>query len=95
MTDINKIVQGFPHPTIPPIMGAPIDQMIIYVNTSLSSNSTSIHSNRGTGTLGYLFFAALPNTYRTQVGVDFLPPTNLGATAHVPIGSTELQISTI
>ena len=53
-TAIDNIVDGFPFPTIPPIVGTPAYNTIAKVNLKLSSNSASVQSNLGCGTLGLL-----------------------------------------
>ena len=50
-TYIDKIVDGFPFPTIPPIFGTPTYNIIAEFNFKLNSNSASVQSNLGCGTL--------------------------------------------
>ena len=53
-TTIEKIVDGFPFPTILPIVGTPSYNTIAEVNLKLNSNFASIQSNLGCGTLGLI-----------------------------------------
>ena len=48
-TTIDKIVDGFPSPTIPPIIGTPTYNTITEVNLKLNSNSAYVQSKLGEG----------------------------------------------
>ena len=52
---IEKIVDGFPFPTINPIVGTPDYKSIADIHLKLNSNAASVKSNIGCGTLGILF----------------------------------------
>ena len=95
MSDIDKIIQGFPNPSIPPIIGIPTYYTLKEVNILLSANASSVHSNRGNGALGHLFLTIRPNTYRTIAGIAFAPPVNPGVTMTIPPGSTGPQIAAL
>ena len=95
MSDIDKIVQGFPNPTIPQIIGIPTYYTLKEVNLLISANASSIHSNRGNGALGHLSLTVRPNTYQTIAGVAFDPPVNPGATMTIPGGSSGPQIAAL
>ena len=64
-TVINKIVDGFPFPTIPPIVGTPTYNTIAEVNLKLNPNAASVQSNLGCGTLGLLQLTVSPAVYNT------------------------------
>ena len=64
-TAIEKIVDSFPFPTIPPIVGTPTYNTIAEVNLKLNSNSASVQSNLGCGTLGLLQLTVSPAVYNT------------------------------
>ena len=81
-TAINKIVDGFPLPTIPPIIGTPTYNTIAEVNLKLSSNSASVQSNLGCGTLGLLQLTVSPAVYNTLSVTSFVVTVNPGS---VPI----------
>ena len=59
-TSIDKIVDGFPFPTIPPIVGTPTYNTISEVNLKLNSNSAYVQSNLVYGTLGLLQLTVSP-----------------------------------
>ena len=50
-TVIDKIVDGFPFPTIFPIDEAPNYEIIVKVHLKLKFNAASVQSNLGCGTL--------------------------------------------
>ena len=62
-TAIDKIVEGFHFPTIPPIVGTPSYNTIAEVNLKLNSNSASVKSNLGCGTLGLLQLTVSTTAY--------------------------------
>ena len=55
----------FPFPEIPPIVGNPTYNTIAEVNLKLNSNSPSVESNLGCGTLGLLQITVSPAVYST------------------------------
>ena len=57
---IDKIVDVFSSPTIPPIDGTPTYNTITEVNLKLNSNSASVQSKLGCGTLGLLQLTTSP-----------------------------------
>ena len=71
MPDIDKIVEGFPHPTINPIMGIPTYESISEVHIKLNSNAASVHSELGNGTLGLPALTVTPAVHNTLAGVPF------------------------
>ena len=64
-TAIDKIVDGFTFPTIPPIVGTRTYNTIAEVNLKLNSNSASVQSNLGCGTLGLLKLTVSFSVYNT------------------------------
>ena len=78
-TAINKIVDGFPFPTISPIIGSPNYETISEVHLKLNSNSASVQSNLGCGTLGLLQLIVSPAVYATFSATAFIVPVNPGA----------------
>ena len=93
MPDIDKIVEGFPHPTIKPIIGIPTYESISEMHIKLNSNAASVHSELGNGALGLLALTVTPTVYNTLAGVPFKPPENPGQTFLIPPGSTAAQSS--
>ena len=53
-TAIDKIVDSFTSPMIPPIVGMPTYNTITKVNLKLNSNAASVQSNLGCSTLSLL-----------------------------------------
>ena len=78
-TAIYKIVDGFPFPTIPPIVGTPTYNTIAEVNLKLNSNTSSDQSNLGCGTLGLLQLTVSPAAYNTLLSIAFIAPVKPGS----------------
>ena len=85
---IAKIVDGFPFPTIPPIVGVPNYEIIAELHMKLNSNSASVQSNLGDGTLGLLSLTVSDAVYNTLSNTPFVAPANPGAAPNIPDGST-------
>ena len=94
-TDIDKIVEGFPHPTIVPIHGLPTFETIAELNLQLNANAASVQSNLGDGQLGLLFLTVTPEEYNLLSNTVFVPPPNPGNAPVLPGGATGPQISAI
>ena len=92
-TAIDKIVDGFPFPTIPPIVGTPTYNTIAEVNLKLNSNSASLQSNLGCGTLGLLPLTVSRAVYNTLSVTPFVVPVNPGSVIIIPANSTGAQIN--
>ena len=88
-----KIVDGFPFPTINPIIGTPDYESIAEIHLKLNSNDVSVHSNLGCGTLDLLFLTVSPAVYATLSTTGFVPPVNPGPEPSIPTGSTGAVIS--
>ena len=95
MPDIDKIVEGFPHPTITPIIGIPTYESISEIHIRLNSNAASVHSELGNGALGLLALTVTPSVYNTLAGVAFVPPGNPGQNFTIPPGATGHQIAAL
>ena len=59
-SSINKIVEGFPFPTIYLIIGVPDYASISEMHMKLNSNAVLVQSNLGCGTLGLLYLTVSP-----------------------------------
>ena len=92
-TAINKIVDGFPFPTIPPIIVTPTYNTIAEVNLKLNSNAASVQSNLGCGTLSLLQLTVSPALYNTLSITAFVVPVNPGSAPDIPANSTVAQIT--
>jgi hypothetical protein len=93
--NIDKLIDGFPHPMIPPIIRIPTNEAITKLNLQLNANTASMQSNLGNGQLGLLALTISPSIYNTFSAVAFVPPANPGTTSNIPGGATGLQISAI
>jgi hypothetical protein len=92
-TSIDKIVDGFPHPTIAPIIGTPTYESIAELNFQLNANAASVQSNLGDGQLGLLALTVLPAVYNTLSATIFVHPTNSGTIPTIPPGATAAATS--
>ena len=92
-TAINKIVHGFPFTTIPPIVGTPTYNTIAEVNLKLNSNSTSVQSNLGCGTIGLIQLTVPPAVYNILLSTAFIVTVNPGSVPIIPANSTVAQIT--
>ena len=92
-TDINKIMDGFPFPTIPPIVGTPTYNTITEVNLKLNSNNASVQSNLGCVTLGLLQLTISTDVYNNLSVTAFFLLVNPGSAPDIPDKSTGAQIT--
>jgi len=89
---IDKIVDGFPFPTIPSIAGVPTYETLAELHSQLNSNAASVQSNLGNGELGHLFLTVSPAVYNTLSDTPAVPPENPGPDAIIPNGATRSVI---
>ena len=92
-TAIDKIMDGFPFPTIAPIVGTPTYNTISEVSLKLNSNSASVHSYLGCGTLGLLQLTVLPVVYNTLSVTTFVIPISPCSSPDIPANSTGAKIT--
>ena len=92
-TAIGKIVDDFPFPTIPPIVGTPTYYTIAEVNLKLNSNSASVQSNLGCGTFGLLQLTVSPAVNNTLSSIAFITTVNPGSVPIIPANSTGAKIN--
>jgi len=85
---IDKIVDGFPHPNIAPIVGIPTYESIAELNLQLNANAASVQSNLGNGQLGLLALTVSPTVFNTLSAVAFVHPVNPGTNPVIPPGAT-------
>jgi hypothetical protein len=86
--NVDTIVDGFPHTTIPPIMGMPNYASIAEVNLRLNANAASVQSNLGNGTLGLLALTVSPAVYTNLSNTAFVVPVNPGPQPVIPAQAT-------
>ena len=94
-SSIEKIVDGFPFPTIDPIIGTTDYESIADFHLKLNSNAVSVQSNLGCGTLGLLFLTVSPAVYTTLSTTVFVLPVNPVPEPIVPTGSTSAAIANL
>ena len=92
-SSIKKIVDGFPFPTIDPIIGTLDYESIADIHLKLNSNAASVQSNLGCGKLGLLFLTVSPAVYATLSTTTFVPPVNPGPEPIIPTGLTSAVIA--
>ena len=92
---VDSIVEGFPFPTVNPIVGEPNYESIAALHQQLNSNAASVQSHLGNGVLGLLYLTVSPAVYANLSAVPFLPPVNPGPTPIIPDRSTVPTTSTI
>ena len=92
-SSIEKIVDGFPFPTMEPIIGTPYYESIADIHLKLNYIAASVQFNLGCGTLGLLFLTVLPAVYATLSTTEFVPPVNPGPKPSISTGSTGAVIS--
>ncbi len=80
MISPNKIVENFPHKTIPPIVGQPTYESIRDMHLQMNENCISVHSNLGNGQLGHLGITVTQAVYNTLSALPFVAPINPGST---------------
>ena len=87
-SSIEKIVDGFPFPTIDPTIVTPDYESITDIHLKINSNAASVQSNLGCGTLGLLFLTVSPAVYATLSRTAFFPPVNPGPEPSISTRST-------
>jgi hypothetical protein len=92
---IDSIVEGFPYPTVHPIIGEPNYESIAALHLQLNANAASVQSHLGNGVLGLLYLTVSPAVYATLSAVPFIPPVNPGSAPVIPNAATGPQIANI
>jgi hypothetical protein len=92
---VDSIVDGFPFPTVQPIIGEPNYESIAALHLQLIANAASVQSHLGNGVLGLLYLTISPAVYATLSAVPFVPPVNPGPTPIIPARSTQPTTVTI
>jgi hypothetical protein len=92
---VDSIVEGFPFPTVNPIIGEPNYESIAALHQQLNANAASVQSHLGNGVLGLLYLTVSPAVYANLSAVPFLPPVNPGPTPIIPDRSTVPTTTTI
>lgn len=91
--DIDNFIDGFPHPTIIPIIGPPTYASLAELHVQLNANAASIFSNLGNGQLGLLALTVKPAVYTTLSATPFVVPANPGPQPVIAANATQYQIA--
>ena len=62
---IDKLLESFENPSIPPIDGKPTYVTLHAMHEILNSNAASVNTNLGCGTIGHLCLTLSPTVYAT------------------------------
>ena len=92
---VDKLVESFDNPHIPLIDGEPTYTTLHGIHELLKSNSASVATNLGCGTLGHLCLTLSPTVYVTLSTTRVIPPLNPGATPVIPAGATGPEAASI
>ena len=95
MSQIEKILAGFPNKDVLLIVGISNYKTINGLNLLLSTNTASVYSNYGDGSLGHLELTVSNAVHNTLAGCDFSAPTNPGAVVYVPAITTASQTAAL
>ena len=85
---VNKILDGFPFPTMALIVRQPNFKNISELHTKLNSSAESFQSNLGNGVLGLLYLTFSLTVYTTLLSTAFFVPVNHGSEPIIPDGAT-------
>jgi hypothetical protein len=91
MSSSGDILEGFPHPTITPVIGIPTYESIAEINLKLNANAASVHSNLGDGAHRLLALTIDPAVYNTISPDPFVPPANPSTNPVLPNNYTTRQ----
>jgi hypothetical protein len=94
-TDVKKVMEAFPHPTIAPITGVLTYKSINALNLQLNANAALIQSNLSDGLIGLLYLTITPAKYNTLSATEFSPRENPGANPAMPYAATDSQVATL
>ena len=94
-TSVNKLVDRFENPTIPPIDDKPTYATIHGMNKLLNSNAASGSTNLSYVTLGYLCLTHSPTVYSTLLKSWVFPYPNPRATPVILSGTTRTEAVSI
>ena len=94
-TSVNKRAESFKNTTIPLIDGKPTYATIHAMHKLLNSNTASVNTNLGCGTLGHLCLTLSPTVYTTLSTTQVVPPSNPEATPVIPAVATGPEAASI
>ena len=94
-TSVDKLINRFEIPTIPPIDGELTYLMICAMHKLINSNRASVNTNLGCGALRHLCRTLSPTVYATLLTTQVVSPPNPGATPVIPAGTTVPEAASI
>lgn len=92
-SDIEKIIETFPHKSINKIEGTPTFAILQDIQIQLNANAASVQSNLGDGLLGLLHLTVTPATYDTLSQVPFVVPVNPGPLPQFNARATSREVA--
>ena len=92
---VDKLVDSFENPSIPPIDGEPTYATLHAMHELLSSNAASVTTNLGCGNLSHLCLTLSPTVYATLLTTRVVLPPNPGAMPVIPTGATGPKAASI
>ena len=95
-TSLGKIVDSFPDPIIPPIVGALIYEYLVELFEKINGNAAYIQTNLGGGG-GFIYptLTVTPVLYATLSATTFKSPSNPRAAPAYHPGATGIKESAI
>jgi hypothetical protein len=90
--DGSSVAEGFPHPTLTPIIGEPTHASIKTLKVELSANASSVDSILGNGILGLIRLTITEDAYNERSDIPFIVPENPGPFVRDPT-ATQHQIT--
>jgi hypothetical protein len=94
-SDHDVIIDGFPNPTIPPIIGISTYATIADIYLKLNANDASVFSSLGDGAQGLLALTVSDAVYNNISTVSFIIPINPGPQPVIPGTATGNQITAL
>ena len=92
---VDKLVESFEKPSIPPIDGEPTYATLHAMHKLLNFNAASVTTNLGYGTLCQLCLTLSLTNYATLLTTRVSPPLNPGATPIILAGATGSEAAPI
>ena len=94
-TSVDKLVESFENPSIPPIDNKPTFATLHAMHKLLESNAASVNTNLGCGNIGYLCLNLSPTIYVTLSIKRVVPPPSPRATPVIPADTTGTKAASI
>ena len=95
MASLGKIIEGFPHPTIKPIVGKPEYEAICNLHRKLNVNAASAQTTLGGGDNAYMDIMLEPTSYTTFTVNAFINTVDPFPIPTIPATVTTAQTGSI